>query len=328
MVIGHTGFAPDVTVSAAEHPPRAPGGLRRAHPEAISPLDEPRLEAADALAQALMARGITTVVAGFGGDEVARVRRPDGGPVRTPEAPTWRGQRVRDLLCEVNTGILEPPRKSEKPLGFSNAALTDASRKKNAAVIRQIDGAALPGLGGAAQDDTEEETPTEPETPGSTNGKRVKVTCSCEPEPRASPVTPKILAEGPIICGLCEQLFTLPDEEDQDADVGTESGAEAAPDSPTVEPGAVLPGPRPAEADELGGSPMCMGEPPSSSAREARGGSGRRRKSLVVTGPRCHAQGVALGPRAVRGRFRGGWGGLFRLDGLEHVELRGPAGWP
>ncbi|MFD3441647.1 hypothetical protein ACFWU3_29560 [Streptomyces sp. NPDC058685] len=105
MIIDHTGFAPDVTVPAAEHPPLAPGRLRRAHPEAISPLDEPHLEAADALAQALMARGITAVVAGFGGDEVARVRRPDGGPVRTPEAPAWCGERVRDLLGEVNTGI-------------------------------------------------------------------------------------------------------------------------------------------------------------------------------------------------------------------------------
>ncbi|MGW7610485.1 asparagine synthase-related protein [Streptomyces sp. NPDC054766] len=105
MVIDHTGFAPDITVPAASHPPLAPAGLRRAHPEAISPLDEPHLEAADALAQALMARGITTVVAGFGGDEVARVRRPDGGPVRTPKAPAWCGERVRDLLGEVNTGI-------------------------------------------------------------------------------------------------------------------------------------------------------------------------------------------------------------------------------
>ncbi|WP_409062466.1 hypothetical protein [Streptomyces sp. SYP-A7185] len=99
------GFAPDITVPAADHPPLAPGGLRRSHPEAISPLDEPHLEAADALAQVLTARGITTVVAGFGGDEVARVRRPDGGPARTPEAPTWCGERVHDLLGEVNTGI-------------------------------------------------------------------------------------------------------------------------------------------------------------------------------------------------------------------------------
>ncbi|MFD7897238.1 asparagine synthase-related protein [Streptomyces sp. NPDC059743] len=105
MVIDHADFADDVTVPAANHPPLAPGGLRRARPEAISPLDEPHLEAADALAQALMARGITTVVTGFGGDEVARVRRPDGGPVRTPTAPTWCGERVRDLLGEVNTGI-------------------------------------------------------------------------------------------------------------------------------------------------------------------------------------------------------------------------------
>ncbi|WP_405797627.1 asparagine synthase-related protein [Streptomyces sp. NBC_01506] len=108
MVTDHIGFAPDVTVPAASHPPLAPGGLRRAHPGAISPLDEPHLEAADSLAQALMARGIATVVAGFGGDEVARVRCPDGGAVRTLEAPAWCGERVRDLLGEVNTGISPP----------------------------------------------------------------------------------------------------------------------------------------------------------------------------------------------------------------------------
>jgi asparagine synthase (glutamine-hydrolysing) len=45
------------------------------------------------------------VVAGFGGDEVARVRRREGSFVRTPTAPAWCGERVRDLLNEVNTGI-------------------------------------------------------------------------------------------------------------------------------------------------------------------------------------------------------------------------------
>ncbi|MEU9015750.1 asparagine synthase-related protein [Streptomyces sp. NPDC048479] len=108
MVIDHFGFAPDITVPAAAHPPLAPGGLRRAHPEAVSPLDEPHLEAADALAQALMARGLTTVVSGFGGDEVARVRRPEGGPVLTLEPPAWCGERVGDLLGELNTGISPP----------------------------------------------------------------------------------------------------------------------------------------------------------------------------------------------------------------------------
>ncbi len=105
MVVDHAGFAPDVTVSAVRHPPLGPGGLRQARPEAVSPLDEPHLEAADALAQALMARGITTVVAGFGGDEVARAPRPGDGLVRAPQVPAWCGERVRDLLGEVNTSI-------------------------------------------------------------------------------------------------------------------------------------------------------------------------------------------------------------------------------
>lgn len=75
-VIDRFDFADDVTVPAAAHSPLSPGGLRRSHPEAISPLDEPHLEAVDALAQALRARDNTTVVSGFGGDAVARVRRP------------------------------------------------------------------------------------------------------------------------------------------------------------------------------------------------------------------------------------------------------------
>ncbi|MFI8930595.1 asparagine synthase-related protein [Streptomyces sp. NPDC053474] len=108
MVIDQVGFAPDVTVLAGDYPALAPGGLRRARPEAISPLDEPHLEAADALAQALAARDVTTMVAGFGGDEVARARRPQDRPARGVQAPSWCGPRVRDLLGEVNTGIAPP----------------------------------------------------------------------------------------------------------------------------------------------------------------------------------------------------------------------------
>ncbi|MEV6857456.1 hypothetical protein AB0M89_27060 [Streptomyces microflavus] len=105
VVIEQTGFAADVTVRAADHPVLSPGGLRRSQAQAVSPLDEPHLEAADALAQALHTRDIHTVAAGFGGDEVARARRTGGGPARVPVAPSWCGERVRDLLGEVDTGI-------------------------------------------------------------------------------------------------------------------------------------------------------------------------------------------------------------------------------
>ncbi|MEU5008465.1 hypothetical protein ACFWW5_20985 [Streptomyces albidoflavus] len=170
--------------------------------------------------------------------------------------PRWHRREFAQLARETG---LEPPRKSEKPLGFSNAVLTDASRRKYAAIIRQINGAALPGLGGANQEDTEEETPTEPEPPGSTNGKRVKVTCACRPDPRAFPVTPKVLAEGPIICGLCGEPFTLPGEEHQDDAAGAGSDTEPEPGSPNVETTAALPEPRPAEAAEPENSPMHVG---------------------------------------------------------------------
>ncbi|WP_371558730.1 SprT-like domain-containing protein (plasmid) [Streptomyces longwoodensis] len=170
--------------------------------------------------------------------------------------PRWHRKEFAQLARETG---LEPPRRSEKPLGFSNAVLTDATRKKYAAIIRQLDGAALPGLGGADEEGTEEEPPDAPETPGSTNGKRVKVTCGCLPEPRAFPVTPKVLAEGAIICGLCGEPFTLPGEEDQEQPGGDEPAAETEPLSPAAEPSAALPAPRPAEPAEDGDSPMHMG---------------------------------------------------------------------
>ncbi|KUL48987.1 hypothetical protein [Streptomyces sp. NRRL S-1521] len=109
-VIERFDFAADVIVSAADHPPLSPGGLRRARPEAISPLDEPHLEAADALAQALRARHLHTVVAGFGGDEVARsrARTGDRDPLAVPDVPAWCGARVRDLTGSVNQGVAPP----------------------------------------------------------------------------------------------------------------------------------------------------------------------------------------------------------------------------
>ncbi|MFE2749614.1 hypothetical protein ACFXKX_35740 [Streptomyces scopuliridis] len=168
----------------------------------------------------------------------------------------WHRKEFAQLARETG---LEPPRRSEKPLGFSNAVLTDATRKKYAAIIRQLDGAALPGLGGADDEGTEEEPPDAPETPGSTNGKRVKVTCGCLPEPRAFPVTPKVLAEGAIICGLCGELFTLPGEEDQEQPGEDEPEADTEPLSPAVEPAAVLPEPHPAEPGGPQVSPMHMG---------------------------------------------------------------------
>ena len=45
---------------------------------------------------------------GFGGDEVARVRRPEGGVIAPPTAPDRCGERVRDLRGEINTGIAPP----------------------------------------------------------------------------------------------------------------------------------------------------------------------------------------------------------------------------
>ncbi|MFF4647461.1 hypothetical protein [Streptomyces sp. NPDC001389] len=203
--------------------------------------------------------------------------------------PRWHRREFAELARETG---LEPPRKSEKPLGFSNATLTDVSRKKYAAVIRQIDGSALPGLGGAAPDDGEEETPTEPETPTSTNGKRVKITCGCLPEPRAFPVTPKVLAEGPIICGLCDEPFTLPGEEDQDDAADPDLDTESEPAPPAPGPAVALPNPVLPRSRKSRFPPCTWGTDPAPGARRVRG-PGR-----VWAGPSPHAHGAQPGAGA------------------------------
>lgn len=75
--------------------------------------------------------------------------------------PRWHRKEFAALAREVG---LEPLRRSEKPLGFSNCTLTDATRRRYASVIRQLDAAALPGLGDD-RDAAVEEPPVAPEPP-------------------------------------------------------------------------------------------------------------------------------------------------------------------
>ncbi|MFI1869680.1 hypothetical protein [Streptomyces jumonjinensis] len=174
----------------------------------------------------------------------------------SPGDPRWHRKEFAQLAREVG---LEPPRRSSRPLGFSNCTLPEKTRKKYASVIRRLDAAALPGLRGHDQDAAADDPANTPEPPPrSNNGKRYKVSCECDP-PRGFPVTLKVLDEGPILCGICETEFTLPEENDQDPADEPTTTPEAEPAPAAAGTATTLPEPRPAEPEPTTAFPLDKG---------------------------------------------------------------------
>ncbi|MEV0281223.1 hypothetical protein AB0I22_33220 [Streptomyces sp. NPDC050610] len=102
-------FGADCVVAAAQHLPLHPDGRRRLAADRISPMEEPYVEAAHTLAGRLAERGITTVVTGFGGDEVFDSRPGDTVDTAAPPLPPWCGPHVRDLIGEARVTGTAPP---------------------------------------------------------------------------------------------------------------------------------------------------------------------------------------------------------------------------
>ncbi|MFF4291027.1 hypothetical protein ACFY0R_37890 [Streptomyces sp. NPDC001633] len=122
---------------------------------------------------------------------------------------------------------LKGPAQSMKTHGWTDCTLPPATAERYAAVIAELDAAALPYLGVPVvsaggdedQDDgAEEGQGGDEETPKKKRraGKRFAIVCRCE-TPRRLQVTPKSLEDGPIICGICRQEFEAeePDEDDE-----------------------------------------------------------------------------------------------------------------
>lgn len=99
LMIERMGMEGDVTVRASARPPFGPGSIRLAEPLWASPLEEPYLEMADALATALAVHGPGVVYTGFGGDEFSSVPRTGAPPGNRAEwmPPRWCGPRVREV---------------------------------------------------------------------------------------------------------------------------------------------------------------------------------------------------------------------------------------
>lgn len=70
----------------------------------------------------------------FGGDEVARIRRSICAGGTAPSTPDWCGERVRNLLGEVNTGIAPPTEAPETALVALEVATPLLARRGPCAV--------------------------------------------------------------------------------------------------------------------------------------------------------------------------------------------------
>lgn len=130
----------------------------------------------------------------------------------TSSAGRWHNKKFAALAEELG---LKAPSRTAPTIGYSECLLTPATRRRYSTVIRRLDEAGLPYLpGGPLSDNSSEEAieeGSEPEGGGSagkTGGKRSVVACSCKPARRFR-LTPAIIKQGPILCGVCEREFEV-----------------------------------------------------------------------------------------------------------------------
>lgn len=129
-------------------------------------------------------------------------------------AGRWHNRRYAALAEEVG---LQPPKRAEKVIGFSESLITAATVGRYAAQLRRLDAAALARIEAPTKDegeqDQEQQTPENPGVRGGRGraGKRTAVECGCRPTPRRMQVTPAFLEEGSVLCGKCAQPFQPPE---------------------------------------------------------------------------------------------------------------------
>ncbi|WP_306324113.1 MULTISPECIES: hypothetical protein [unclassified Streptomyces] len=130
-------------------------------------------------------------------------------------AGRWHNKKFAALASELG---LEPPRRAQDVIGFSESLITAVTVGRYAASIRRLDAAAL-----ARIDLPEQARKPEPEqdedNPGPRGGrgragKRVPVRCGCEP-PRQMRATPAFLEGGAVLCGTCGEAFQPVEPEEQ-----------------------------------------------------------------------------------------------------------------
>jgi hypothetical protein len=131
------------------------------------------------------------------------------------EGNRYHNKRFVALAAEMG---LAAPERPDKVAGWSDCQITDQTAAAYGDVISAIDSARLPflpdgipagsgddGSGGEGQDEGNSK-----DKPKKRGGRRDAVECACEP-PRRLQLSPKQREDGPVICGVCNTLFELPE---------------------------------------------------------------------------------------------------------------------
>ena len=142
--------------------------------------------------------------------------------IKDTSAEGNRYHNKRFVALAVEMGLRGPDR-PEKVIGWSDCRITDETAAAYADVISAIDTARLPflpggpfvtsggeGGQGGGEDGEDGEDGQGEDKPKKRGGRRVAVECACQP-PRKLHMTPKQIEDGPVICGVCQAPFELPE---------------------------------------------------------------------------------------------------------------------
>ncbi|WP_431684160.1 hypothetical protein [Kitasatospora sp. KL5] len=198
-----------------------PAPLKRGHHAAEKWLSEAGRAPEVFIAGELLALGGREVLQTLLHEAAHAVGARRGIKTTSSQGNRWHNKRFAQLARELG---LQPPERAEPVRGFSRCTLTEETVRRYAAVVRGLDQAGLPFLDGAGAAGVDDPKPKK-DPAAKTGGKRRGVECACEP-PRRLQLTPKSLADGPIVCGLCDQAFAPPPGDDDQA---VEGGADKPP---------------------------------------------------------------------------------------------------
>lgn len=138
----------------------------------------------------------------------------------TSDSGRYHNRRFAALASELG---LTPPTKPEKRIGLSNVTLGDVTAATYADILEALEAGVVAyrsdPLAIIGETDERGEDDGEGTTGEKRGGKRPAAECACEPPRRLFP-TKRQLDEGPIICGLCEEPFTIAGEDEADEDDG------------------------------------------------------------------------------------------------------------
>jgi len=125
------------------------------------------------------------------------------GVVDTSRQGRYHNQRFRDLAVEMGLTVTSDPK-----IGYSPSELAPGTADEYAAQLAELSGALVA---------FRHPEPVGGRDRNKTAGNGVAAVCSC-PEPRRIRVRSRQQFEaGPIVCGICREPFTIPEDDESEA---------------------------------------------------------------------------------------------------------------